>query len=416
MKKDVSIVIPTWNGLPLLQRFLPSVIAAANFYSEHSSHNVEIIIVDDGSTDDTVEWLDRNQTSGARSQGKPVVSSAPEKLLEGESKVRSQDERVDGREVGSEKPGSGIQNQQSAIGIRQSKLPTIRYLRNAKNLGFSQTCNKGIAAANYPLIFLLNNDVEVEINAIAPLVRHFADDEVFAVHCRVFELETGRECGTGKVGSFARGFIRVHQSYAANDDATHPSEKNLPEDFAAACLQQDESKPLYSMFAGGGSAMFDRDKFLAIGGFEHLLSPFYWEDVEISYRAWKRGFKVLYEPHSVVKHRVSSTISKLNQRRVRLIEQRNRIIYHWIHLQDSSLLIANILWVTLLAMTALLRFAPMFFLSVVEALKRLPAIRQRRREESLQAKRTDRELFAVFEALKLRQDLQIYDGIKDSQK
>jgi hypothetical protein len=95
-----------------------------------------------------------------------------------------------------------------------------------------------------------------------------------------------------------------------------------------------------------------------------------------------------------------------------MIEQRNRIIYHWIHLQDFSMLASHILWLTLLGLTAPLRFKPMFFLSCVEALKRLPAISKRRAEEKQKMKRTDRELFAIFKAFKFRTDVKVYDGIK----
>jgi GT2 family glycosyltransferase len=359
MKENVSIVIPSWNGLALLKQFLPSVIAAANLYAEQSSCQVEIIIVDDGSTDETLEWLEsirENQKSEVKSQKFEAAQlPAAYRLLPAE----------------------------------------LRCVKNEKNSGFSASCNNGIGAARYPLVFLINNDVELDEGAIAPLVENFADEKVFAAHCRVFELESNREVGTGKVGSFSKGFIRVHQSYAAIGKNTR-------------------NQPLFSMFAGGGSAMFDREKFLQIGGFDCLLSPFYWEDVELSYRAWKRGHTVLYEPRSVARHRVSSTISKLNQRRVRMIEQRNRILYHWIHLHDFGMLASHILWVVFLALTAALRFQSIFFLSFIEALKRLPAIRKRRREEKQKAKRTDRELFSIFNQLKQRSDLAVYDKIKQA--
>jgi GT2 family glycosyltransferase len=260
-------------------------------------------------------------------------------------------------------------------------LPSLRLISNKSTRGFGPTCNRGFEAAIYPLVFLLNNDVEVELNAIAPLVENFGDTAVFAAHCRVFDLESGHEVGTGKLGSFARGFIRVHRSYIFSGDAIHTG------------------GPLYSMFAGGGSAMFDRRKFLEIGGFDSLLSPIYWEDVDISYRAWKRGLSVVYEPRSVVHHRVSSTMRKVNQRKVRRMQQRHRLIFHWVNLHDRGLMISHALWIALLAVTAPLRLQPGFLLSVATALTRLPRIRRRRLDEKRASQLTDREVFEIFTSL-----------------
>ncbi len=323
MNPDISIVIPTWNGLELLRQFLPSVLASARRYRE-SGARAEILIIEDGGSDETAAWL--------REQG-----------------FR---ECEDENEVG------------------------LRFLRNETNIGFGKTCNRAFQEARYPLVFLLNNDVSVDRDAIAPLAAHFSDPKVFAVHCRVFDFETRRECGRGQVGSFSKGFIRVHESYEQKEERVGP---------------------LHSIFASGGSTMFDREKFLDIGAFDELLSPAYWEDVEVSYRAWKRGFTVLYEPQSVVHHRVSSTMRKLSRGKIRRIERRNRLIYHWIDLHDRRYFLSHLLWVALLTLTAPLRLQPGFILSLADALKRLPAIRRRRSEEKLAAKRTDREVLGVFE-------------------
>jgi GT2 family glycosyltransferase len=351
MNSDLSIVIPTWNGLTLLKRFLPSVIEAAKLYHETSGAKVEILVVDDGSADETLSWLGEQQHT-------------PIELLT---------------------------------------------LKNQHNLGFGLTCNRGVKAARYPLVLLLNNDVKPDARSIAPLVENFTDKSVFAVHCRTLELDSGKECGTGKLGDFKRGFIRVHQSYMT----PRQQPKNAEAIESASPDESQPGRPFYSMFASGGAAMFDREKFLSLGGFEHLLSPYYWEDVELSYRAWKRGLSILYEPRSIVRHRISSTIGKLNQRKVRLIEQRNRIIYHWIHLHDRKMLTSHVLWLILLAFTAPLRFRPLFLLSCVGALKWLPEIRNRRQEEKRRAQRNDLEVFNIFYEFKNRADIVVYDKISE---
>src|SRR5690242_17137595 len=49
-----TVVIPNWNGRDLLDRYLPSVIAAVSGHPEN-----EIIVVDNASTDGSAEFLDR---------------------------------------------------------------------------------------------------------------------------------------------------------------------------------------------------------------------------------------------------------------------------------------------------------------------------------------------------------------------
>lgn len=372
MTTGVSIVIPTWNGLDLLKQFFPSVVVAAKHYGDQSYAPTEIIIVDDGSDDTTVEWL------------------IAEGFVDGEREVAKQ-----GRTPGQLTSRTTLAPQHAA--------PSLLFIRNETNRGFGETCNRGFEAASYPLVLLLNNDVELAEDAIAPLVENFQDVSLFAAHCRVYELESGQECGAGKLGSFARGFIRVHRSYACLREANRRQGDR----------SSTESPKLYSMFAGGGSAMFDREKFLSVGAFEPLLSPFYWEDVELSYRAWKRGYSVVYEPRSCARHRVSSTIGKLNRRRVRIIQQRNRLIYHWIHLHDGRMLASHILWVALLALTAPLRLQPCFISSCAAALKALPQIRARRGEEKQRTRRSDREVFAIFSGIERRSDLFAYDDLKE---
>ncbi len=48
-KPVVAVVILNWNGKKFLQRFLPSVLAAAASY--------EVVVADNGSSDDSVNWL-----------------------------------------------------------------------------------------------------------------------------------------------------------------------------------------------------------------------------------------------------------------------------------------------------------------------------------------------------------------------
>src|SRR5580704_15407427 len=50
--RAASLVIPNWNGKDLLERFLPSWVAAIEGHS-----GSEIIVVDNGSTDGSADWI-----------------------------------------------------------------------------------------------------------------------------------------------------------------------------------------------------------------------------------------------------------------------------------------------------------------------------------------------------------------------
>jgi GT2 family glycosyltransferase len=333
MPAPVSIVIPTWNGRHLLETFLPSVLEAAAGYARDAA--IEVIVVDDGSTDGTREWL--------------AIQSAP--------------------------------------------VP-LRAVRLEANAGFGRACNRGVKEARYALVYLVNNDVEMNGDVLPLLARAFeaGDDRLFAVHTRMRDLETNRDVGTGKMGGFSRGFLRVHQSYV-------PAGRS--------------NGPYWSMFASGGSAMFHRGRYLELGGFDPLFAPFYFEDVELSYRAWKRGLSVAYEPASVVSHKFSSTIGSLAAARVAATSHRNRLILHWIHLHDRGYLSSHFLWLAILTVTAPLTFRFHFLQGLWQATKALPAIRTRRRDERRKAIRSDRQVLEIFKGMRAAGTVRAYDDPRE---
>jgi GT2 family glycosyltransferase len=316
----VSIVIPTWNGRPLLERFLPSVIAAAHAHSLRPGALVEVIVVDDGSADGTAEWVE-------------------------------------------------------ALASRAA-VP-IRLVRHERNLGFGGAANTGVERAAHPLVWLLNNDVDVESDGILPLASAFtgSNPELFAVHSRMIDLASNQPVGTGKMGGFDRGFLRVHRSFVTLDRSP---------------------RPFWSMFATGGSAMFRRALFLELGGFDPIFAPFYMEDVELSYRAWKRGYSVRYEPRSTVRHQFSSTIGPIAGGRVERISQRNRLVFHWIHLHDAGLWRAHLSWLVVLLLTAPITLKFGFLRGFAAACTRAGDVRERRRREKAEAIRSDTDVLRIF--------------------
>ncbi len=145
---SLSIVIPSYNGRHLLQQNLSTVIDACTHWSPEEKQ-WEILVVDDGSTDDTASWLKTN-------------------------------------------------------------YPEVRVIINPKNLRFAKAVNQGVAEANGDIVVLLNNDVAPNKDFLVPLMEWFDDKEVFAVGCLEENVENGRSVLGGRgIGKFSRGFL-VH--------------------------------------------------------------------------------------------------------------------------------------------------------------------------------------------------------------
>ena len=114
MKPSISIVLPNYNGRNLLERNIPSILEALVGIDN------EIIVVDDCSSDDSVEFLEKS-------------------------------------------------------------YPAIKIIRSNINCGFSTTCNKGIFAAKHQLLCIANTDVTFTPDYFKKTIVEFSDQSIFAV-------------------------------------------------------------------------------------------------------------------------------------------------------------------------------------------------------------------------------------------
>jgi len=115
--KPISIIIPTYNGNELLEKYLPSVVEACKSYGGEW----EIIVVDDGSDAPPTPPLGKEGLGG------------------------------------------------------------VKYIFREQNAGFSHAMNTGIQAAKGEIIVSLNNDVRASSDFLAPLLQYFDDPAVFSV-------------------------------------------------------------------------------------------------------------------------------------------------------------------------------------------------------------------------------------------
>lgn len=241
----------------------------------------EVIIVDDGGFKETLVWLKKNYKLGKGLKKNDYI------LYEGEHS-------------------------------QGKKKIKIVYVVNQTNLRFAANSNRGVELAQQPLIFLVNDDVSAYPDTIKKLVPYFEDKNVFAVGC----LEFDHEHGGAKSGKnqlwFERGMF-IHSK--AND-----------------------LKAGQTAWASGGSAMFNRQKWLEIGGLDLAYYPAYWEDIDLSQLARKKGWQVLFEPQARVEHNHETTNTDVfGQDKMEQMSWRHANIFTWKH-ADIWQKIAYLLW------------------------------------------------------------------------
>jgi len=256
-----------------------------------------------------------------------------------------------------------------SLKILKTSFPEVRVVRHRTNQRFAIACNSGVNAARGNIIVLLNSDVFPELDFLQPMRRHFEDEQMFAVGCMEIVGEKTRGKSTGK---FQQGML-VH-------------------------AEAQDRKPGPTLWAFGGSGAFSHEKWLKLGGMDALFRPAYWEDIDLSYRAWKRGWKVVFEPKSRVYHQPESTnISAFGRARIRRIASKNQLLFVWKNITDSKLIVSHLIWFPLRLLVSVVKGDGAFLWGSLHALWQLPEAVRKRHLEKQEMKVTDESLLKLFE-------------------
>jgi GT2 family glycosyltransferase len=208
----------------------------------------------------------------------------------------------------------------------RERFPEVKVLELDRNYGFGGGNNRGVEIIDSQIVVLLNNDMVVDQGFLTPLLDGFTDGTVFAVTSQIFfENSTKRREETGKTrGKFERGFFTLWHD---DIDSTEARLSTLP-----------------VLWAGGGSCAFDREKYRQMGGLDDLFQPFYVEDTDLSYQAWKRGWTCLLAPASRVVHKHRATSGrKYSHDFVDNTIRRNMYLFTWKNVTDASMLAEHLM-------------------------------------------------------------------------
>jgi GT2 family glycosyltransferase len=238
----------------------------------------------------------------------------------------------------------------------QKKYSQIRIIPPHQNLGFGRNSNRAVKKSIGDYVVLLNSDISPHLGYISESLKHFQGSNIFGI-------------GFAELGHENWAKLKWSDGYLQHEPGLDINTAHI------------------SGWVSGGSAIIDKEKFLKLGGFDEIYAPFYSEDLDLGYRAWKSGYICLWEPKSIVEHKHESTISKFPKHFSDYVKERNRLLTVWRNITDPKMLFEN-QW----AQVGRVLSGPNY-LKIIFAAKRQMKISQ---PPIVFPKLTDKEIFAKF--------------------
>jgi GT2 family glycosyltransferase len=160
-----------------------------------------------------------------------------------------------------------------------------------RNGGLAYLYQRGAESADSPYVLFLNNDLRLEPDCVEHLARALDDDEArFAADATQVGWDDGRIVHA-RTTLRPGGLLREH----------------IPGLHLEHWETTAETVPVVA--ANGASMIVRRDRLAAVGGFDETFFM-EWEDLDLCWRAWLRGWPTVYVPAARVRHRVGAVTTK----------------------------------------------------------------------------------------------------------
>ncbi len=245
----------------------------------------------------------------------------------------------------------------------RAQFPGVDVYEAAEN---KVLCSYNEALRAYPedIAILLNNDIKPEKGFVDPLVEPFLKDP------NVFFTASHGDC------PLVRRRWGILSAELGGPAYTDRLEKTGPS-FSA------------------GIAAFDRQKFNLLGGYDELYLPGRYEDVDLCYRGWKKGWLGVYVPQSRKFHVGGASFEKaFTPKETQAMVFRNGILFMAKNITDPVLLAEFILLTLAKTLACLLLFRWHFVSGFWGAVQRFPRALAARKKAKLSFHRSDREVLS----------------------
>jgi GT2 family glycosyltransferase len=259
-----------------------------------------------------------------------------------------------------------------SVAFLKKEFPQVKVVALEVNSRFAAACNAGVAVARGEIIMLINSDVSPEEDFLTPLLKEFSDPKVFAVGCKENQEFGGNKQFAGRSGG---NYLRGMYSHWRCDD-------------------QDGRDTLW---VSGGSGAFRKSMWHELGGMDVDFKPAYEEDRDLSYRALKRGWKIIHCKDSLVHHVHETTnVKALGKEQMSLAAHKNNLLFVWKNITETRLWRQHLLWLPYHLILTSIRTDGVFLKAFFWALQYAPSIYRSRQVEKRQAVVTDSAIIAMY--------------------
>ncbi len=191
-----------------------------------------------------------------------------------------------------------------SVAYVRERFSQVRILQFDRNYGFCGGNNRAAAQCNGEFVAFLNQDMRVEPGLLAGLVEALGN-------------EPDVVCSASKVLTWdgqALDFAGLLVSFLGHGRADGYHDPNL--------TAYDQVR--YILGPMGGAMLINRQIFLEIGGFDEDFVA-YFDDIDLGWRLWILGYKVVFAPQSLCYHVHFGAFSQQPQARMQYLYERNAL-------------------------------------------------------------------------------------------
>ena len=176
----------------------------------------------------------------------------------------------------------------------------VRWIDLRSNHGLAVALNRGAEASQGEFVLFLNNDMRFPEAFVETMVSSISrDPTIFSVDALQYDWE---------------GSKKVHLATSLARKRTD----NLDEQLVPGLVvcQRTHNGPTPVLMSSAANMLTRRCMFQALGGFDERL-PVGYEDIELCWRAWLRGWRSIFVPDAMCWHRVGQSARSAEGSRIR---------------------------------------------------------------------------------------------------